>query len=57
MDDLIFGGDSLNEVEHVKILLKQQFGMKDLGDLRYFQSIEAICMDEGIWLSRKGSMH
>lgn len=33
VDDLIIGGESLDEIEHVKGLLKKQFDMKDLGDL------------------------
>jgi hypothetical protein len=49
MDDLIVGGDNENEVEHVKSLLKQKFDMKDLGELKFFLSIEVITMPEGIW--------
>ena len=51
VDDLIVGGDSMDEIEHVKGLLKKQFDMKDLGDLRYFLGIEVICTPDGIWLS------
>ena len=53
VDDLIVGGDSLDENEHVKGLLKKQFDMKDLGDLRYFLGIEVIRTPEGIWLSHR----
>lgn len=48
VDDLIVGGDSLDEIEHVKGLLKKQFDMKDLGDLRYFLGIEVIRTPEEI---------
>ena len=51
VDDLIVGGDSMDEIEHIKGLLKKQFDMKDLGDLHYFLGIEVIRMHEGIWLS------
>ena len=51
VDDLIIRGDNMDEVEHVKGLLKKQFDMKDLGDLRYFLGIEVICTPEEIWLS------
>jgi hypothetical protein len=50
VDDLIVGGDNEKEVEHVKSLLKQKFDMKDLGELKFFLSIEVIKMHEGIWL-------
>ncbi|MCO5582240.1 hypothetical protein L7F22_036132 [Adiantum nelumboides] len=36
VDNLIIGGDALEDVEHVKALLRKQFDMKDLGELRYF---------------------
>ena len=42
VDDLIIGGDHLDEVEHIKGLLKQEFEMKDLGELRFFLGIEII---------------
>ena len=51
VDDLIVGGDKEAEIEHVKALMKQEFDMKDLGELRYFLGIEIIRTKEGIWLS------
>ena len=51
VDDLIVGGDNEAEIEHVKTLLKQEFEMKDLGELRYFLGIEIVRTKEGIWLS------
>ena len=33
VDDFIIGGDHLDEVEHIKGLLKQEFEIKDLGEL------------------------
>ncbi|MCO5559392.1 hypothetical protein L7F22_012991 [Adiantum nelumboides] len=51
--DLIIGGDNEGEIMHVKSLLKKEFDMKDLGDLRYFLGIEIIHMKEGIWLSQR----
>ena len=53
MDDLIVGGDNESEIDHVKTLLKQEFDMKDLGELRYFLGIEIVCTKEGIWLSQR----
>ena len=48
VDDLIVGSDSMDEIEHVKGLLKKQLDMKDLGDLRNFLGIEVIrtCLRE-----------
>ena len=53
VDDLIVVGDSEAEIEHVKGLLKQEFEMKDLGELRYFLGIEVIRTTEGIWLLQR----
>ena len=53
VDDLIVGGDNEAETEHVKTLLKQEFDMKDLGELRYFLGIEIVRTEEGIWLSQR----
>ncbi|MCO5599988.1 hypothetical protein L7F22_054096 [Adiantum nelumboides] len=53
VDDLIIGGDALKDVEHVKALLRKQFDMKDLGELRYFLGIEMIHNEGVIWLSQK----
>ncbi|MCO5592908.1 hypothetical protein L7F22_046912 [Adiantum nelumboides] len=52
-DDLIIGGDALEDVEHVKSLLNKQFDMKDLGELRHFLGIDMIRNEGGIWLSQK----
>ena len=53
VDDLIIVGDSAMEIDHVKSLLKQEFEMKDLGELRYFLGIEVIRTPKGIWLSHR----
>ena len=53
VDDLIVGGDKEAEIEHVKALMKQEFDMKDLGELRYFLGIEIIRTKESIWLSQR----
>ena len=53
VDDLIIVGDNAMEIDHVKGLLKQEFEMKDLGELRYFLGIEVIRTPEGIWLSQR----
>ncbi|MCO5580798.1 hypothetical protein L7F22_034669 [Adiantum nelumboides] len=50
VDDLIIGGDALEDVEHVKALLHKQFDMKDLGELCYFLGIEMIRNEGNVWL-------
>ncbi|MCO5607944.1 hypothetical protein L7F22_062146 [Adiantum nelumboides] len=42
VDDLIIVGDNEIEIEHVKGLLKKEFEMKDLGELRYFLRLEGL---------------
>jgi ribosome biogenesis protein Nip4 len=42
VDDLIIIGDSDADISNLKKLLKKKFEMKDLGELRYFFSIEVI---------------
>ncbi|MCO5567624.1 hypothetical protein L7F22_046438 [Adiantum nelumboides] len=37
VDNLIIGGDALEDVEHVKALLHKQFDMEDLGELAIFR--------------------
>ncbi|MCO5606667.1 hypothetical protein L7F22_060856 [Adiantum nelumboides] len=53
VDDLIIGGDALEDAEHVKALLHKQFDMKDSGELRYFLGIEMIRNEGGVWLPQK----
>ncbi|MCO5560031.1 hypothetical protein L7F22_013637 [Adiantum nelumboides] len=53
LDDLTIGADALKDVENFKALLRKQFDMKDLGELRYFLGIEMIRNEGGIWLSQK----
>ena len=52
VDDLIIGGDSMDEMR-LKKNLEMQFHMKDLGDLRYFLGIEIIRSESGICMLHK----
>ncbi|MCO5579928.1 hypothetical protein L7F22_033795 [Adiantum nelumboides] len=49
---LVAKGYTLKDIEHVKALLRKQFDMKDIGELRYFLRIEMIRNEGGIWLSQ-----
>jgi hypothetical protein len=53
VDDLIIIGDNNVDISDLKKLLKQKFEMKDLGELRYFLSIEVIQSPKGIWLLQR----
>jgi hypothetical protein len=53
VDDLIITGDNDEDIFDLKKLLKQNFEMKDLGELRYFLGIEVIQSPKGIWLLQK----
>ena len=53
VDDLIIGGDSMDEIRNLKKNLEMQFHMKDLGDLRYFLGIEMIKSEIGIYMLQK----
>jgi hypothetical protein len=50
---LIITGDSDVDIFDLKKLLKQKFEMKDLGELRYFLSIEVIQSPKRIWLLQR----
>ena len=53
VDDLIVTGDSDTDIDDVKVLLKQKFEMKYLGELHYFLGIEVIRSPGGIWLLQR----
>jgi hypothetical protein len=53
VDDLIITIDSDVDIFDLKKLLKQNFEMKDLGELCYFLGIEVIQSPKGIWLLQR----
>jgi len=53
VDDLIITGNNDINIFDLRKLLKQKFKMKDLGELRYFLSIEVIQSPKGIWLLQR----
>jgi hypothetical protein len=53
VDDLIITRDSDADISNFKKLLKQEFEMKDLGELHYFLDIEVIQSPKRIWLLQR----
>ena len=53
MDELTVTGDIDAYIDEVKLLLKEKFEMKDLGELCYFLGIEVIRSPGGIWLLQR----
>ena len=53
VDDMIITGDDLEEIEHLKKNLFQEFEMKDLGNLKYFLGIEVLRSTKGIFLQQR----
>lgn len=48
VDDIVLVGDSLSELTRVKQVLDKQFGIKDLGNLKFFLGLEAAHSSQGI---------
>ncbi|GJV12392.1 putative reverse transcriptase domain-containing protein [Tanacetum coccineum] len=49
----VLTGNNLDEVNKVKDFLKNNFTIKDLGELEYFLGIEVIKTNDGIYLSQR----
>ncbi|KAK3018898.1 hypothetical protein RJ639_005103 [Escallonia herrerae] len=52
VDDMIITSDDLSGIHTLKISLSQQLEMNDLGDLRYFLSLEVTSNHTGYFLSQ-----
>lgn len=53
VDDIILTGNDESELNNVKIFLKSQFLIKDLGELKYFLGIEVLRTEKGICLNQR----
>ena len=53
VDDIIVTRNNLTEIRNLKDSLAKEFKIKNLGDLRYFPSIEAARSKKGIFLSHR----
>ena len=48
VDDVLIANDSMQAITDLKVLLDQQFKLKDSGDLKYFLGLEVARSKEGI---------
>nr|XP_016451604.1 PREDICTED: uncharacterized mitochondrial protein AtMg00810-like [Nicotiana tabacum] len=53
VDDLLITGNSTQFISETKVVLHQQFKVKDLGDLKYFLRIEVLRSKSGILLNQR----
>lgn len=50
-DDILIGGDSLDEFVDIRKALHQAFIVKDIGDICFFLRIEICCLYDGFLLN------
>uniref|UniRef100_A0A803M2M7 Reverse transcriptase Ty1/copia-type domain-containing protein n=1 Tax=Chenopodium quinoa TaxID=63459 RepID=A0A803M2M7_CHEQI len=53
VDDLMLVGNDMSLLSEIKQYMSSQFYMKDLGDVRYFLSLEVDRIEQGFFLSQK----
>jgi hypothetical protein len=53
VDDIVLAGNSIHEIQSVKMFLDQKFKIKDLGKLRYFLGLEIARSDIGIFVNQR----
>lgn len=53
VDDIVLVGDSFSELSKVKQVLDNSFGIKDLGNLKFFLGLEAAHSSKGIALTQR----
>lgn len=53
VDDVLFTGNDLTEIQMLKTFLHEQFKIKDLGRLHYFLGLEVLYRDGRILISQR----
>lgn len=53
VDDLLIEGDSVHNINDLKLMLSHNFHMKDLENINYFLGLEIHTSDKGFFVSQK----
>ena len=53
VDDVLIASNDKEQVDQFKVMLNQQFQLKDLGALRYFLGLEVARTENGISLCQR----
>ena len=53
VDDILIASNNKHAVDELKVLLDQQFKLKDLGDLKFFLGLEVVRTADGINLCQR----
>lgn len=53
VDDIVSGGDCLSQLQQIKTVFDHNFGIKDLGKLKFFLGLEAAHSPRGIYLCQR----
>ena len=53
VDDILLASDNKQAVDELKVLLDQQFKLKDLGELKFFLALEVARSASGISLCQR----
>ena len=53
VDDIVLTGNDFSQINRIKVLLNQEFGIKDLGVLKFFLCLEVAHSTAGIALYQR----
>lgn len=53
VDDLLLAGDTMSQIDRLKLMLSTKFNMKDLGNVHYFLGLEISRSPAGFFISQR----